>query len=81
MFQISTHAINWRASADGNDFLVPEKTGRQFYELPYVAYQADSLTAERFELVKASYIKLLENIETLEPIQYRMQNGGDYDDQ
>jgi len=46
-----------------------------------VAYQADRLTAERFELVKASYIKLLENIETLEPIPYRMQNGGDYDDQ
>jgi NAD(P)H dehydrogenase (quinone) len=46
-----------------------------------VVYQADSLSAERFEQVEADYRQRLADLEMTEPIPYRMQNAGDYDEQ
>lgn len=69
-----------------DDLLFPINHGILWYPgisalPPFVVYQADNLSAERFEQVERDYRQRLENLTTIEPIPYRKQNGGDYDDQ
>ncbi len=67
------------------DLLFPIQHGILFYPgmdvlPPFVIYQSDRLTSEQYEQAKRQYQKRLAGLFTDEPIPYRTQNGGDYDE-
>lgn len=47
---------------------------------PFLVYHADHLTEAGYQQVEADYKGRLLNLFTTEPIPFRSQNGGDYDD-
>ena len=47
---------------------------------PFVVYQADRLTPEAFDVAAAEYRERLVRLFTDEPIPFRSQNGGHYDE-
>jgi NAD(P)H dehydrogenase (quinone) len=47
---------------------------------PFLVYSAGRLTEAAYEKVQADYKERLLNLFTTEPIPFRHQNGGDYDD-
>lgn len=68
-----------------NDLLFPIHHGMLWYPgisvlPPLVIYQSDSISAARFEEQKLAFKQRLSTLSSTEPILYRMQNDGDYDD-
>ncbi len=69
-----------------NDLLFPVNHGVIWYPgiaplPPFVVYNADSVSPERYQHIQEEYRLRLQNLTTTDPIPYRFQNNGDYDDQ
>jgi len=67
------------------EVLFPLLHGTFFYTgmdplAPFAVHEANWLTDEQYEVAKAALRERLAHIETEEPIRYRTQNGGDYDE-
>lgn len=68
-----------------DDLLFPIHHGILFFPgmsvlPPFLVYRADRLTEMGYQQVKADYKVRLLNLFRTEPIPFRCQNGGDYDD-
>lgn len=68
-----------------DDVLFPIQHGILYYPgmtvmPPFAVYQSDRLTTEQWDEVAAAYRARLDGLFTDEPIPYRRQNGGHYDE-
>jgi NAD(P)H dehydrogenase (quinone) len=68
-----------------DDLLWPIQHGVLFYPgmdivPPTIFYEVGNTSAEAIESMTQTYIERLLNIQSVDPIPFRSQNGGDYDD-